>query len=195
MILVRPTDTKEYLNIIARYKNSTEPFLGIGITSQLTVYDTGKGDINLNACSELQAIVIPYVSNGGTAVSNIGDLSIYFGVKGNHSNWCKYMFKSIKLWLISQGINAVEENNDITIHGKKIMGYTEHPHSEYSSGSIFIAMTNSQELVSKICLKPKTRKTAGLNEYGITAYEISEVIITATQNYLNSLKLEGDNKC
>lgn len=186
MIIVRSSDTTEYLPIIARHRDCPSPnsLLLIGTTSQLTVYDTGKNDVNLEACERHNAIVIPYVSNGSTAVSSIGDLGIYFGIQGYHQYWCKYIFAALKLYLQSKGVHVKEENNDLTLYGRKIMGYTEHPDSDYSSGSMFIAMTNSQDLVNEICLKPKVRVTAGLNEFGISVNEIAEVIIEATNNYL-----------
>lgn len=192
MILVRSNDTAEYLPIIDRYRNSSQPVLAIGITNQLIVYDTGKNDIDRQICQSYKAIIIPYISNGGSAISNIGDIGVYFGIKGKYFGWCKYVRGAIKQWLMAQGISPHEENNDLTIHGKKVLGYTEHPGAEYSSGSIFIAMTNSQELVNKICKKPKTRKTAGLNDYGITANEISEVIIQATKDYLSLVGVKED---
>lgn len=192
MILVRSNDTTEYLSIIDKHRNSSQPVLVIGLTDQLIVYDVGKNDIDRQSCQLYKVFMIPYVSNGGSAISNIGDIGVYFGIKGKYSGWCKYVRGAIKQWLMAQGISPHEENNDLTIHGKKVLGYTGHPGVEYSCGSIFIAMTNSQELVNKICKKPKTRKTAGLNDYGITANEISKVIIQATKDYLLLVGVKED---
>lgn len=184
MIFKTFTDSKEYLNIIQQYSNKKEPVLLIGVTTDLTVYTTGKNDTNFEAFKNLNAILIPYKSNGGTAVSAPGDLGIYFRIPKRGTGWCLFIYKELRNFLISYGIEANITNNDLTIHGKKVAGYTEDSDSNYSTGSIFIAMNNSQELVNEICLKPKTRETAGLSDYGLTVDEVIDVIKTATKKYL-----------
>lgn len=184
MIIIKSTNTNEYLKIVNNSVKNKSTLLGIGISDKLTVYDTNKGHTNFEACERLGAYVIPYVANGSTVVSSPGDLGVYFGIPGRHYGWSVYVRKQLKRFLEIQGLKTIEENNDLTIYGKKVLGYTEHVNDQYSSGSMFIAMTNSQELVNEICLKPKTRFTAGLNDFGFTATEIIEVIEKATKEYL-----------
>lgn len=191
MIIVRPTSTSEYLSIVSKHSKLKSLILGIGITDKLTVYDTNKGDTNFEACNDLGALVIPYVSNGSTAVSNVGDLSVYFGIPGHYSGWCIFVRKRIKDFLTINGLKTQIEKNDLTIYGRKFLGYTATVTEQYSTGSIFIAMVNSQELVDAICMKPKTRQTAGLNDYGFTASELIDVIIKATEDYLKVIHYEG----
>lgn len=188
MTIIRTNNVNESLSLIHQYKVNKKPILIICTIPKITVYNTGRNDINLEYCQEYNIPVIPFISNGGSAISNVGDIGVYFGIKNNYGYWCRHVRQAIKLWLSTQGINSHIKNNDLTIHGKKFLGYTEHPNDIYSSGAIFIAMSNSQTLVNEICLKPKTRITAGLNEYGICASEIIDIIIEATNDYLNMMK-------
>ena len=196
MIVRSLTHSSDFIPVIISYRETVQPVLILGHTDKLTVYNTLKNDCNLVACEELGAYVISYVSNGGTAVSNVGDLGAYFRIKGKHFKWCKYVINKIQMWLVLHGVNAYIEHNDLLIYGKKVLGYTENDEGEYVSGSIFIAMTNSTDIVKKICLKPKTRQCSGLNEFGITQTEISEVIISATKEYIDLISSgKGDTGC
>lgn len=185
MIILNLDKTVNYLPTIQRYYNSTIPVLIFGVTDVLTVYNTNKKDLNLTYCNFVKAVVINYSSNGGAAVSSPGDLGVYFGNKGNHLTWPKYILQELYKFLMGKGLSPSIENNDLTLYSKKVLGYTTSFDGEYTNCSIFIAMNNSQDLVSNICLKPKTRQTAGFHEYGITKHELIEVIIKSTQNYLS----------
>lgn len=191
MIVVHCNNTSEYLPIIVKYQNTT--FLGIGITDKLTVYNSGKGDMNLEACTLHNPTIINYTSNNETIVSNVGDIGVYFGIKDSHSGWCRRILRAIQLYLITKGLSAVEKDSDLTLYDKKILGYTEHINQDYSYGLIFISMVSSQELVRQICLRPKIKATTGLNDYGISANEIIELIIKITNNYIDdTTKQKGE---
>lgn len=188
MIIKHISDTRTYLENFAKCRQIKDNVLLIGTTTDLTVYDTNKNDINYDACYDNNAIIIPMISNGGSAVTLPGDIGFYFSSPEYSEGWCKYVFAMVQEWLSSKGILADIRNNDLTIFGKKFAGYTEHPNKNYSFGIIFIAMNNAQDLVRAICTKPKTKDTIGLKNFGIIADEIIEVVINASKSYLKFMK-------
>lgn len=188
MIVKQITDTRTYLDAFRNYRQANLEVLLIGTTTDLTVYDTGRGDINHEAAEKYNAIIIPLTSNGGSAITLPGDIGLYYGTPGHSVGWCKFVFSKLIAWLSTQGILAGIRNNDLTIFGKKFAGYTEHPSDTYSTGLIFVAMNNAQELVREICTKPKTKNTIGLRDFGLIADDIINVVIQATNEYLEFTK-------
>lgn len=182
------TNTTQYMYNITYYKKFKTPVLLIGITDKLTIYYTNKNDANFDSLNNIEYTVINYPSNGGTAISQTGDLGFYFGIRGKHQGWCLYIYNNIKLWLKELGITAKIINNDFTIHGRKVMGYTETIDPSYSHSAIFVAMSNSKDLIKTICLKPKNKEFGGFNEYGITISDIIERVEQATYNYITLIK-------
>ena len=178
------TDTTQYMSNIKHYRESKYPVLLIGVTDKLTIYYTGKDDADFSRLIGFDYNIIEYPSNGGTAVSQPGDLGFYLGIPGKHQGWSLYVYKYLLRWLSTLGINAKIINNDFTIHGKKLMGYTETIDGIYSHSAIFVAMTNSKELIDLVCLKPKNKDVGGFNEYGITNAELIEKVELATTQYL-----------
>lgn len=188
MIVKHISDTKTYLDNFVKCQQSNEVILLVGTTTDLTVYDTGKQDINFEACFKHNAVIIPMTSNGGSAVTLPGDIGFYFSTPGYSEGWCKFVFAKLIVWLSTQGILANVRNNDLTISGRKFAGYTEHPSKDYTFGIIFVAMNNAQDLVREICTKPKTKDTIGLSDFGLIANDITNVVIQATNEYLEFMK-------
>lgn len=188
MIVKYISDTLTYLDNFAKCRESQETVLLVGTTTKLTVYDTGKNDIDYVSVYDKEAIVIPVTSNGGSAITLPGDIGFYFSKQGYSEGWCRFVFSKIQEWLSSRGIIADYRNNDLSIFGKKFAGYTEHPNKKYSFGIIFVAMNNAQDYVRAICTKPKTKDTMGLRDFGIIADEIIDVVVKATEQYLDFMK-------
>ena len=188
MIVKYITDTQTYLDNFAKCKATNDSVLLIGTTTNLTVYDTGRKDINYEECAKENAVIIPMTSNGGAAVTLPGDIGFYFSNHSYIAGWCKYIFAELQRWLSSRGVLTTFRNNDLAIYGKKFAGYTEHPSKNYSFGIIFIAMNNAQDYVNKFFTKAKTKETIGLRDFGLIADEIIQVVIKATKNYLMFVK-------
>lgn len=181
----------ESLQAAPGYRERNEAIVLIATTPKLYVYYTFKNDLNLEKVKELGATIIEYPSNGGSAITAKGDLGIYCGIPGSHSGFSKFIYAEIIQSLRQYGIEANRVNNDLTIHGKKVMGYTSTCINNYTSTAIFIAMHNSTDLINELCLKPKTKDAAGFMEYGITREEVLQMILNAIHKYEERYNLKG----
>lgn len=79
-------------------------------------------------------------------------------------------------YLQAKGINAITNNNDLMIDGKKMVGAVSETLPEPYKGSVFfglsISINSDPELISKICTKESEKVPGALSDYGITTEDM-----------------------
>ena len=138
------------------------------IVPETIVNYVDRFECDLDYCEKNNIKVTQLSRKGSTFVFNKGDLVFlhcgendHFGIK-----WRQYL----KNKLISKGLNAFLDNNDLLIDGYKSLGDTE-------LKSIYIcciAIKNNPELIENICLKPINKIPRGLEYYNISTEEVEK---------------------
>lgn len=141
-----------------------------------------KTQVDENTCKELGYEIVESYNNGGTIVSNSGDILI--GHFAEHDNrWYDEFIKYFINWLRSKGLKADFVSNDIVVDGYKVCGMciTRYGRIDYTGG--IISMNVNLEDIKKICRKPMQKTPKGLYDYGITTDEIEQMFLDFCEQY------------
>ena len=135
-----------------------------------------KTQVDESVCDELGYEIVESYNNGGTILSNKGDVVIaHFYMTSN--DWLHRFNTYFVDWLKAKGLNAELSRNDILVDGYKVCGtcITRYGRIDYSG--VAISMNVNLEAIKKICKKPMVKVPKGLSEYGITTEEVEEMFL------------------
>ena len=133
-----------------------------------------KTQVDEALCNALGYEIIESYNNGGTIISNAGDVLIgHFYTPEN--GWCKRFANYFVNWLKAKGLNAVYEDNDVLVDGHKVCGMciTRYGRIDYTGG--IISMNVNLDHIKQICRKPMKKVPKGLYDYGITTDEVEQM--------------------
>ena len=143
-----------------------------------------KTQVDEETCKELGYEIIESYNNGGTILSNAGDILLGHFAQPNNG-WCNAFATYFVDWLKGKGLNAEYANNDILVDGYKVCGtcITRYGRIDYTGA--FISMNVDLESIKKICKKPMVKVPKGLSEYGITTEEVEQMFLDFCEQYQN----------
>lgn len=134
----------------------------------------------------IEANNIEYIyfdTGGGCIVFFPDDLTFAHFSTDCNDNFYDVITEKLKNYLISKGLNASRDTNDILVDGYKVFSTARHNYNQrVLCTAIHVSINCDAELVNKICLKPMHKKPRGLSEYGITSNEILELIVNEYNN-------------
>ena len=133
-----------------------------------------KTQVDEALCNELGYEIIESYNNGGTIISNAGDVLIgHFYTPEN--GWLNRFVNYFVNWLKARGLNAVYEDNDVLVDGHKVCGMciTRYGRIDYTGG--IISMNVNLDHIKQICRKPMKKVPKGLYDYGITTDEVEQM--------------------
>lgn len=108
---------------------------------------------------------------GGTIVGGTGDLSVGIFYSSLIDIRADYILDRIAEILQKHGINAVKDNNDILVNGKKVAGTACLETNSFYGFVAYLSFSNNAEIVKQIC--GESEKKPGFID-GITADEFME---------------------
>ena len=112
---------------------------------------------------------------GGTIINFAGDLSVC-RITWGKSDYGERITTATLDWLLALGLNAVRDNNDILVDGKKVYSFAAAlTLTGWEQTVIHYSVNMDVEIVKEICRKPLLKVPGALSCYGITA----EIIETA----------------
>lgn len=132
--------------------------------------------VDAEICKELGYEIIESYNNGGTILSNKGDVLIgHFAEPDN--GWYDSFISYFVDWLKAKGLNAEFVSNDIVVDGYKVCGMciTRYGRIDYTGG--IISMNVNLDHIKAICKKPMVKVPKGLSEYGITTEEVEQMFL------------------
>ena len=132
--------------------------------------------VDTDECEDLGYEVVESYNNGGTIISNAGDVLI--GHFAELDNGWRDRFATYFLgWLKAKGLNADYVSNDIVVDGYKVCGLciTRYGRIDYTGG--IIGINTNLDHIKAICKKPMVKVPKGLSEYGITTEEVEQMFL------------------
>ena len=135
-----------------------------------------KTQVDEEVCKELGYDSVESYNNGGTIISNAGDVLIghfYTPENGWHDRFVAYFVD----WLKAKGLNAEYVKNDILVDGYKVCGMciTRYGRIDYTGG--IISVNTNLEHIKQICKKTMVKVPKGLSEFGITTEEVEAMFL------------------
>jgi len=166
-------------------KDKREQLVCGRVDKPLVAVGSSMAEYNKEYCREnnISVLYSPNPVGGGAVVFSAGDLTFSFITADLQSGWLAGVQAGICEYLAKKGLNAVIDKNDILIDGKKVSGSSGGVHGGVRTDSLFFAVVSSAEHISRICLKKSGKQPASLQEYGITAQEIQDAVISLTKRY------------
>ena len=132
--------------------------------------------VDADDCEKLGYEIVESYNNGGTIISNAGDVLIgHFGSLDN--GWCDRFISHFVDWLKAKGLNADYVSNDIVVDGYKVCGMcvTRYGCIDYTGG--IIGINTNLEHIKQICKKPMVKVPRGLSEWGVTTEEVEQMFV------------------
>lgn len=132
--------------------------------------------VDKEICDSLGYTVYPAFYNGGTILSNKGDVIFaHFGEPENR--WIFGFVDYFVDWLKAKGLNAEFVDNDVLVDNYKVCGtcITRHGCIDYTC--CFICLDIDLDHIKAICRKPMVKVPKGLGEYGITTEEVEQMFL------------------
>ena len=171
-IIHEDTIQQEFENIT---QNRLEYVLGFVSTHTLVAFGNDKG-------LDVQYMIdnnIPYwyTNNfGATIIKSAGDFGVAVTKVDGWNEGQRYI-NLVKDYLISKGINASVDNNDLMIDGQYKVGSfgSINLGDNYIYTAFHFSINVDLDLIKRICTKPMVKIPKGLSEYGITYQEIEQV--------------------
>lgn len=135
-----------------------------------------SNQVDTDVCDDLGYGVYETHHNGGTIVSNAGDVGVAH-VGSPENGWRDKFIAYFIDWLRAKGLNAEFVSNDVVVDGYKICGIctTRYGCIDYTAG--VISMNVNLDHIKAICRKPMVKVPKGLSEYGITTEEVEEMFL------------------
>lgn len=147
-----------------------------GITTEPLVLVHRKTQVDEFACKDLGYYVLESFNNGGTIVSNAGDVVMaHFGKP--HNDWLTKFADYFVDWLKHKGLNATYGRNDVLIDGYKTCGTCVTRYGGIDYTGVYIGVHTNLEHIKAICKKPMGKIPKGLHEYGITSEELEQMFL------------------
>lgn len=166
----------EWLSKVTKYIRGGLYKIVYGVVELPVAIVHRKTQIDEELCRELGYDIVESYNNGGTIVSNPGDVLIgHFAEieNGWHNRFTSYFLN----WLKARGLNAELITNDIVVDGYKVCGMciTRYGRIDYTGG--IISMNVNLAHIKTICRKPMTKVPKGLYDFGITTEEIEQMFL------------------
>lgn len=167
---------KEWIGEATRYIHGGLHKIAYVIVKNPVAIVHRKTQVDETLCHSLGYEVIESYNNGGTIISNEGDVLIgHFAESGN--GWYHRFIAYFLDWLKNRGLNAEFVSNDIVVDGYKVCGMciTRYGRIDYTGG--IISMNVKLDHIRQICRKPMMKVPKGLSEYGITTAEVEQMFL------------------
>ena len=147
-----------------------------GTTTSPVIIVHRKTQVDEDVCEKLGYEVLESYNNGGTIVSNAGDVVIaHFDTP--ETGWL-YRFAAYFVdWLKAKGLNAVYVDNDVLIDGYKVCGTCITRYGRIDYNGVYIGINTNLDHIKAICRKPMVKVPKGLSEYGITSEEVEQMFL------------------
>lgn len=140
-----------------------------------------KSQIDENTCSALGYDVYEAYYNGGTLVSNRGDLAFaHFCDRRN--GWRDRFSAHFIKWLKDRGLNAACDKNDIVVDGYKVCATCVTTYGRIDYSTIFVGVNTNLDDIRRICRKPMVKVPKGLSDYGITTEDVEQMFLDFCSN-------------
>ena len=147
-----------------------------GTTDAPVIIVHRRTQVNAEMCEDMGYTVLESFNNGGTIVSNAGDVVIaHFYTP--ESGWLNRFASFFVDWLKGKGLNAVYEDNDVLIDGYKVCGTCITRYGRIDYNGVYIGMHTNLDHIKAICRKPMKKVPKGLSDYGITSEEVEEMFL------------------
>ena len=138
--------------------------------------------IDLSICTLLRYDVYEDFHNGGTIVTNPGDVG--FGIFDSvNNNWSSRFKEYLVNWLRGKGLEASADSNDILVDGYKVCATCVTRYGTIDYTSILVGINTNLEHIKQICKKPMVKIPKGLSEYGITTEEVEHMFLDFCNSY------------
>lgn len=111
----------------------------------------------------------------GAIVCVPGDLSI-MQLKIGQSDFGRNAIDAVRDYLVSCGCSAEIDGNDLMVGGLKCGSWACMIENGYSQTVVHFSVNVDVELIRSICTKPMVKTPGALSKYGVTAYDLLEVI-------------------
>lgn len=147
-----------------------------GTTDAPVIIVHRRTQVNAEMCEDMGYTVLESYNNGGTIVSNAGDVLIGHFAEPNNG-WRDRFIAYFIEWLKNKGLNAEFVSNDIVVDGYKVCGMciTRYGRIDYTGG--IISMNVNLDHIKAICRKPMKKVPKGLSDYGITSEEVERMFL------------------
>lgn len=175
MDIIKPTQA-EWLNEVKKHIESGTHKIGYVVIERPVAIVHRAYQVDENVCKELDYDVAESYNNGGTILANKGDI-IFSHLDKPDNGWLNQFVDYFVNWLISKGLNAIHEDNDILVDGYKVCGLCITRYGRIDFSSAILGINTNLEHIKAICKKPMKKVPKGLSEYGITTEEVEEMFL------------------
>jgi lipoate-protein ligase A len=166
----------EWLQEVTKNIKNSIHTLSYGPITEPIVIVHKKTQVDEELCKRLGYEIIESYCNGGTIVTNPGDLVIgHYYVLDNE--WHKRFSTYFCNWLCEKGLKASLENNDITVDGYKVCGICITRYGNLDFTGVAIGINTNLDHIKAICKKPMVKVPKGLSDYGITTEEVEQMFL------------------
>ena len=174
MNIIKLDTTNCVQETIRLIKSKTECYV-YGIADKPCVFP-GEAAINEDACRDNGVQILRLPSRGGAIVVNGGDIE-FAQLKSGESFWGREILVLLKKYLISKGINAEIQDNDLMVDGLyKVASHASALIDGFCYTTVHVSINADIPLIKLICTKPMKKIPKGLSEFGITAEEMLGVL-------------------
>ena len=167
---------KQWMSEDTRVVNDGLHRISYGVLESPVAIVFRKTEVDEEVCKECGCEVVESFCNGGTIVTNKGDMLMghFYTIE---NGWRNKFVEYFVNWLKSKGLNAEYVDNDILVDDYKVCGtcITRHGCIDYTS--VFVGINTNLDHIKKICTKPMKKIPKGLSEYGITTEEVEEMFL------------------
>lgn len=184
MEIIKLTNS-EWIEKVTYYIQSGTHCIAYGIQDTPVVLTHRKTQVNEAHCNSLGYTVYEAFNNGGTILTEIGDVEIGHWYKPEN-NWKDRFVEFFVKWLKDKGLNAVYKDNDILVDDYKVCGTCITRYGRIDYTGIHIGINTNLDHIKQICKKPMKKVPKGLSEYGITTAEVEQM-------FLDFCNKEGNN--
>ena len=166
----------EWLEKVSSYIAGGVHCVAYGIQDSRVVLTHRKTQVDETVCDELGYTVYEAFNNGGTILTEPGDVELGHWYKPENG-WRDRFVVYFVNWLKSKGLNAVYEDNDVLVDNFKICGTCVTRYGRIDYTGIHIGINTNLEHIKAICKKPMKKVPKGLSEYGITTDEVEKMFL------------------
>ena len=144
-----------------------------------------KMQVDEDICAYLGYDIYESYYNGGTLVSNKGDVAFAHFYDINNG-WSERFVEYFLNWLKARGLNAVYDENDVLVDGYKVCATCVTRYGRIDYTTIFVGINTNLEHIKAICKKHMNKVPKGLSEYGITTEEVEKMFLEFCEGDENS---------
>lgn len=173
---------EEWLEKVSYYIMGGIHCIAYGIQDSSVVLTHRKTQVDEEVCTKLGYTVYEAFNNGGTILTEIGDVEIGHWYVPNNG-WLKAFTDYFMEWLKGKGLNARYEDNDILVDDYKVCGTCITRYGRIDYTGVHIGINTNLDHIKAICKKPMHKVPKGLSEYGITTEEVEQMFLVFCKNY------------